>query len=77
VVWGALQAQRRKIQGDDRQMTEKYRKYHVTIEGDLETNMTAEEIKEEAHANVEGWSFEKQKVTVKPIAQKKRKETTR
>jgi hypothetical protein len=54
---------------------EKYRKYHVTIEGDLETNMTAEEIKEEAQGSC-FWSLDKRKVTVKPIAQKKRKETT-
>lgn len=58
-------------------MTEKYRKYHVTIEGDLETHMTAEEIKQDAHGSVFSWSLSRQKVTVKPIAQKKRKETTR
>jgi len=56
---------------------EKYRKYHIIIEGDLETNMTAEEIKEDAHGSVYGWNLGKQKVTVKPIIPKKRKETTR
>lgn len=56
---------------------EKYRKYHIIIEGDMETNMTAEEIKHEANGSVAHWSLDRQKVTVKPIVQKKRKETTR
>jgi hypothetical protein len=52
----------------------KYRKYHVIIEGDLEvTNMTAEEIKYEAHGSVNGYSLNKQKVTVKPIIKKNRR----
>jgi len=52
-----------------------YRKYHIIIEGDLETNMTAEEIKHDAHGDVFGWNLGKQKVTVKPITPKKRKGT--
>lgn len=55
-------------------MSGQYRKYHVTIEGDLEANMTAEEIKEGCHAYVCGWSLSRQKVAVKPIVRKKRKE---
>jgi len=53
---------------------EKYRKYHVIIEGDLETNMTAEEIKQDA-ANRGSLSLNLQyfTVTVKPITQKKKK----
>lgn len=54
---------------------ETYRKYHVIIEGDLETNMTAEEIKHEANGVVCLWNLRKQKVTVKPIISKKKKET--
>ena len=56
---------------------EKNRKYRIIIEGELVTNMTAEEIKKNAYAGVYGWTLDKQRVTVKPIISKKRKETTK
>lgn len=48
-----------------------YRKYHVLIEGDLETNMTIKEIKELSQGVGITNMLDKMKVIVKPLKRKK------
>jgi hypothetical protein len=59
----------------ERNMSE-YRKYHIIIEGDLETNMTIQEIKEETRVTVAHWGLDRQRVQVKRIVNKQVKAKT-
>jgi hypothetical protein len=43
------------------------RTYHVVAEGNVTTNMTSTEIREDAHLSVMGTEVENQKVTVKQV----------